>query len=95
MSSKRFYSSPPRLDELPDEVAYEFTFEGRLRLFHYYFRQNSLSKITNSKWTIEGIKLLRADFKRNELFSPYGIKAVEAISRHIDQHMLENVSKNV
>ena len=87
------YSSPPRLDELPGEVTYEFTFGGRIPLFNYYFRQKSLSKKTNRIWTREDIELLRTDFKRNELFSPYGIKSVQAVSRHIDQHMLENVSK--
>lgn len=91
-------NTPPRLNELPDEVTYEFTFGGRVQLLHIYMKVYAkelkhLKQSTNIIWTREEIENKRKEFQRNELFSPYGDNAVYDISRHIDQHMLKNVKE--
>ena len=96
------HSEPPHLYELPDDVKNEFSFGGRVRLFHLYFRDDAASKTDTDEWTRENIEMLRTDFTRNQLRGTFKRRIsygksmrlpVQEISSHIDRHMLANVSK--
>ena len=84
--------SPPRLDELPDDVAHEFTYGGRVDLFHYYYKPKNPEKKSIMVWTEEDVDKLRSDFQNNELYGSYGTDAVQNISHNIDKHMSTSVS---
>ena len=85
-------SSSPRLDELPEDVAYEFTYGGRAQLFHYYYKLKNPDRVSTPIWTIDQIEDLKLKFRSNSLFGGYGVEAVKDISRHIDTHMQKYVS---
>ena len=85
-------SSSPRLDELPDDVAYEFTYGGRAQLFHYYYKLKHPEELSATVWMEEHIDKLRSEFRSNKLFGSYGVEVVEDISLYIDKHMKNYVS---
>ena len=45
----------------------------------------------NIIWTRELIERLRSNFQDDVLYGGYGKREVQAISRHIDEYMLNNV----
>ena len=92
VSAYSISSSSPRLDELPDDVAYEFTYGGRAQLFHYYYKLKHPEELSATVWMEEHIDKLRSEFRSNKLFGSYGVEVVEDISQNIDKHMKNYVS---
>ena len=86
------FSIIPRLDELPQDVAHEFTYGGRVELFPCHFNPIDPEKPSKSVWTKELIHQSRLEFRNNSLFGNYGKLAVQEIARHIDMHMTMHVS---
>ena len=82
--------SIPRLDELPEDVAHEFTYDGRVELFFHHIHESSSS---SSVWRKDQIQKSRLEFQSNHLVGSYGKSAVQEISRNIDQHMIGHVSE--
>ena len=83
--------NPPRIKEMPDDVVKEFTYGGRITLLDFYINQKDWMLGSNIIWTKDHIEKLRNDFRSGLLHGSYGKHEVQAISRHIDQHMINSV----
>ena len=79
------------MNQIPVDVINEFTYGNRVAPFYLYRNDNQWMYGKKVVWTIEKVEKLRHDFKNGELSGLYGIHEVQAISRHIDEFMLQKV----
>ena len=76
---------------MPQDVLDEFTYGGRVKLIGLYFDEDNVKSIDKIIWKKEDVDKLRIDFRNGVLQGNYGIKETNKISRHIDEHMLNQV----
>ena len=76
-----------RIEEIPEEILNEFTYQGRIRFVDWFFNDSYWTKDDKSIWTTEYIETLRKDFQNGVLVGTYGKEVIHTLSTQLDQYL--------
>ena len=101
VSEQQLNNVPPALDNLPEDVQQQFTFEGRIPLLHNYIndikylqdseRKAQMEIIKDKLWEKKNIEVGQEEYRNDMLFGAYGIQVVLNMTRLIKEYMIEQV----
>ena len=84
------YSKPLMLEELPKEIRYQYSYNGRVELVEHYLNDAN-GKTHQTKWSKELIEMMRKLHREGKNPGSYGIETVQNIDKHIKGHMLDQI----
>ena len=101
VSEQQLNNVPPALDNLPEDIQQQFTFEGRIPLLHNYIndikylqdseRKAQMEIIKDKLWEKKNIEVGQEEYRNDMLFGAYGIQVVLNMTRLIKEYMIEQV----
>ena len=87
------YPKPPKLYEIPKDIAALFTFEGRVPLKSRYTDSSKWTRNPqNPNWNIPGIDSMIEEIRKKRLKGTYGKKVSNEMLKLLQKYMIENVS---
>ena len=87
------YPKPPKLFEIPKDIAALYTFEERVPLNSRYIDSSQwIRNPQNPNWNIPGIDYMMEEIRKKRLKGTYGKKVSNEMLKLLQKYMIENVS---